>query len=96
MLPDKTIVTNMTKSTAKQILSFSLTFIALAALATIVILFAEQYTLKDGKLIQTGMIEIKEIQGAGHDDGTEGDANAVTGMQPLHQAFAKIRRYVRV
>ena len=54
----------MTKSTVKQILSFSLTFIALAALTTAVILFAEQYTLKDGKIIQTGMIEIKEIQGA--------------------------------
>jgi len=54
----------MTKSTVKQILSFSLTFIALAALITAVILFAEQYTLKDGKLIQTGMIEIKELQGA--------------------------------
>lgn len=54
----------MSKITLKQLFSFGLTLIALVALATAVILFAEQYTLKDGKLIQTGMIEIKDARDA--------------------------------
>lgn len=59
-----TMLPQMTKYKLQHMFSISLTVIALVALTTAVILFAEQYTIRDGKIIQTGMIEIKELQNA--------------------------------
>lgn len=54
----------MARFTMKKILSLLISAVILTIFATAAILFAEQYILKDGRLVQTGMIDIHEIKGA--------------------------------
>ena len=52
------------KHLSKPVITSTVTFITIAVLATIAILFAEQYTFRDGRLVQTGMIDVKGADGA--------------------------------
>ncbi len=55
-----------------------------------------QHDLKHAHSLVTEPPRVQGPQSERHQDWADGDADAPTGVQPLHQPFTKIRRHVGV